>query len=432
MGFKSFFSNLFKRKPISLPEKRKNALIHPMSSSVSTIKLGEKLRVDEGWCALVVAKDRPLDVFPSGEHELCVAMLPKTSALLKLTKGKIKKSKDKVDVIVPDRFKCDLYYINLEPFKNLSWRSGSFGARSKRYGLYRVKMMGTVDIQVTKPADFMKLFLYEWSHIPAGKGEKYLSELIGEECNLRLLKSDYSNPNDFLDTDKISKYLLEELNKNFARYGINIDAVKVVDVSVSGKVANQIKQEQESEAKGDTGLVEEVQRTIDESESPSESEKIDTEPQLELPDEYSKYNADIDELTQQHRENMKEQEQKSLDVDTMEEGAQEKQQNKPKKTKSKSKKDKKLDIDNKDKATEIDIEALLDEKDKDRSIDIELPEPERVNVTVGGSKVDISVEKSSPEVDLQERSQKCPVCGSKLLDGVCLNCEAEKQKKDKK
>ena len=253
------FSRHKNNLPIQLSEKHKEALIHPLSNNLSKIRIGGNLNVDEGWSVVIVAKGQPLEIFNSGQHQLSVSSMPNTTRVLKLNKGKVKKNNQDVQMVMPENFECDLYFVNLKTFDNIRWHTGKIGVRSKRYGMYRVKTSGTLSIQVTRPMDFIRLFLYQWSHIPSGKDKKYLSALLDEECQLLLTKSDFTDPNDFLDNNKIAQYLTENLNKNFSKYGIKIENIIVSNTNISGRVATMLQAEQN----GDSGLTQAVEQQID-------------------------------------------------------------------------------------------------------------------------------------------------------------------------
>ena len=151
--------------PIHIKEQYKNSLIHPYSNRLSNIKLGENLTVDEGWSVVIVAKGKSQEIFNAGQYQLSIATLPNTSRTLNLNKSKVKKHRNDVQMVMPDNFDCDLYFVNLKPFDNIPWKTGKIGIRSKRYGMYRVKIGGTLSVQVNKPMDFIHLFLYQWYRI---------------------------------------------------------------------------------------------------------------------------------------------------------------------------------------------------------------------------------------------------------------------------
>jgi len=269
------FSRHKNNEPIHLPEKYKDAIIHPLSNKLSKIRLGEYLNVNDGWSVVIVAKGQPLEIFNSGQHQLSVASMPNTARVLKLNQCKVKKSKNDVKMQAPDNFLCDLYFVNLNIHNDIPWHTGKIGIRSKRYGMYSVRISGSVSVMVTKPLDFLRLFLYQWSHIPIGKDKIYLSSLLDEECQLLLTKSDYTDPNDFLDNPKIVNYLTENLNKTFSKYGVKIENVTITASNISGKVASML----QSEQNGNSGLTEIVSEQIDTlQDTTSESEGTAHEP----------------------------------------------------------------------------------------------------------------------------------------------------------
>jgi len=408
MGLGSFFKNLFGKKGLALPDKFRSALIHPMTNGLTTIKLGERLNVDTGWGAVFVVKERTTDVFPNGQHILELAMLPKTTKLLNLTKGKIKKSKDKVEVILPDRFLCDLYYVNLDLYKNLPWKSSTIYVRSKHYGLFRLKMNGFLDFRVERPADFIKLFLYEWSHIPVGKGEKYFEQLVNDEISNKLSKYESTDPNDYLNNKKMSAYLVKMLNENFNRYGANIVIVRIADIQILGKIGERIQKDRESEGIGNTGLENELKKQIDDLNNSQvnvtfEEDKVLPEGRDYLSkeeiDKQFKKGYDLKNIINEQNEELKQAE--------LKESYQK-------------------DIN----AWENNEAHLITEKGREINRELANPTEEKVLVNAK-STLDVSVEKSTPSQDVKIKDNICPICGSTMLGGICLNCERNNQNKEK-
>ena len=211
-----------KESVLALPEKYSGGFIQPLVSSRIEIKLGQKLQVNEGYCAVIVVKDKPQDVFLAGEHELSIPSLPKTTHALKLDKSRIVKKKGKSEVVFKNSFKCDLYFVSLTPFTNQPWRTGNLLKKSKKFGRYNVSVSGTCTFQTVNAANTIKLFLLEWAKISAGKAQLRLQQYISEFASSALEWSRENNPEIINDKIKVAALIEPAVSKNLEKYGIKI------------------------------------------------------------------------------------------------------------------------------------------------------------------------------------------------------------------
>lgn len=242
MGIIDFFKN---DDTVALPDKFQNAVLHPVSNFYYTVNIGHNIVVNEGWTAVIVVKGKPRDVLPAGAHQLSLINLPNTTQVLKLHKGKVKKHGGSVTVELPQSFKCDLYYVNLNPVLDFPWHTGRVSIRSKLYGKYKININGTLNFHITDSAKFVSLMLLEHGHIRSGQGEKVLANLINEEMYDSILFSSFYSPRQFSDKQSINDFLLNKLNENFKHYGIFFDSVNMQNVKFYGKVNEQIMRESE-------------------------------------------------------------------------------------------------------------------------------------------------------------------------------------------
>lgn len=217
--------NLFKKNKesvLALPEKYSGGFIQPLVSTQIEISLGQKLQVNEGWCAVIVVKDKPQDVFGAGEHELTIPSLPKTTRALKLDKSRIVKKKGKSEVVFKNSFKCDLYFVSLAPFTSQPWHTGNLLKKSKKFGRYNVAVSGTCTFQTVNPANTIKLFLLEWAKISSGKAQLRLQQYISEFASSALEWSKENDPEIINDKVKVAALIEPAVSKNLEKYGIKI------------------------------------------------------------------------------------------------------------------------------------------------------------------------------------------------------------------
>ena len=148
MGLINFFKKMFSKKVIQMPAKKQDILIQPQSSGYTTIELGQKILVEPGWNAVIVAKDTVLDVFSEGTHEISLAYIPRTTKALGLDKGKVEKHGVTTEVVLPKSFKCDLYFVRMEYVEGRKWQSGMIKVKEKGKKKFSYTAVGTYSFQV--------------------------------------------------------------------------------------------------------------------------------------------------------------------------------------------------------------------------------------------------------------------------------------------
>lgn len=231
---------------LRLPEKFSDSIIYPVSNGYYNVEIGKNIIVNEGWNAVVVVKEKPRDIIPSGAYELSLPNLPNTTRLLRLNEGRIKKRSKDVTLNLPQSFKCDLYYVNTKEVLEFPWKSSYVPIKSKLYGRYKVMLSGTLSLKVANTQKFVSLLLMEHGHIKRGQGEKFLSALINEEIFDSILFGNFLNPRQFLDYGTINEFLMNKLNDNFDRYGLMLYDVNTKDTKFLGKVSEQLWKEDEA------------------------------------------------------------------------------------------------------------------------------------------------------------------------------------------
>ena len=230
MGLIKFFKKLFSKKVIQIPTKKQDILIQPQSSGFTTIELGQKILVEPGWNAVIVAKDTVLDVFAEGTHEISLAYIPKTTKALGLDKGKVKKSGGTAEVVLPTKFKCDLYFVRMDYIEDRKWQSGFIKVREKGKKKFSYRAVGTYSFQVQEPAKFVGLFLIEWAKIKAGQAIKKLDILVSEQITDILWSKKFKGVDSLTDYEFGNLILKPSVFKNFKKYGVAVSNIKVDSV----------------------------------------------------------------------------------------------------------------------------------------------------------------------------------------------------------
>ncbi len=225
--------NLFKKNnknTISLPSKSSNAFIQSYTRNLTKINIGDKLIVEKGWSAVLVAKDTVLDVFSSGEFELNLGMIPKVTAKFKLDKGrKVKKGKD-IKVVLPKSFLCDVYFVNHKLFENRVWKSYAIRLKSNDNKRLKFWVNGRYDVRIDNPGDAVGLFLIDWGYINSDKVLGKLDFLVSEICTDILQKNSKKLPEEMMLKEYSETVLLPKIEKQFSKYGLVFSGVGVENI----------------------------------------------------------------------------------------------------------------------------------------------------------------------------------------------------------
>ncbi len=257
-----------KSKTISLPNNMEQTLVQPASADMLDIKLGDKIIVEQGWWAVIVINDKPIDVFDVGEWEMTLPNLPNTNKLLKLDRSHIAKEGGKEQMVFSDTFKCDVYYVSQQLFASQTWRTRLVHQKSTNKKRFDISMSGTCDYRVTDPKALIRLFLLEWAKIAYGRAGIRLSKYINEFVDESVEWYKCATPAEMDDENKMAEVLRKNLGKNLNKYGINFVNFRVDKIDFSQDVFDEItlarlakqqnKPTEETAGKADASEVEQV------------------------------------------------------------------------------------------------------------------------------------------------------------------------------
>lgn len=242
MGFFDFFKKK-KSEYLSLPEKFTASFIQSMTEGRSLIKLGQKIKVPEQKWAVIVVKDRPCDVFNAGEWQIILDSIPLTTKALRLNKPVKVVKKGKTEKVYKTEFKCDLYFVNAAVIANMPWEMDTISMRQKDKSKYSVSLGGVADFRCTDPVAAIKLFLYDWAKIESQKAERRVCEYIGEFASEYLYNSRDITPQQIDDRENFADVLRMEINKKFARFGLEVTAIQLVKCDFDIETAARLAQE---------------------------------------------------------------------------------------------------------------------------------------------------------------------------------------------
>ncbi len=235
-----FFRRRREEPVYTLPEELTGGFVQPLSTRLLTIEIGSKLVVQDGWSAIIVAKDKPLDVFGAGEHKLTIPNMPKTTAKLALDKSRVVRTHRRPEIVFPKIFRCDIYFVNMGEFRDQQWQTRKLLLKDNKYGRYVVDLGGTYDFQCVDAADAMRLFLLERAFIKVSYAQKRLQGHVNDFSEQMLRWMRPASPEILKDKQKTAALLKAYLTKIFRRYGISITNFEVSAVNFDKNVASQL------------------------------------------------------------------------------------------------------------------------------------------------------------------------------------------------
>ncbi len=239
MGFRDLFRKESK-EILCLPDGKQDAFIQPITKGFVEIKIGQKLKVEKGFWAVIVLKDKPLDVFDEGEWDLTLPNLPLCNKVLKLDKSRVIKKRGKKQLVFLDKFKCDLYFINKNAFVGQPWQTKLVYKKIKGEKYFTALFSGVCDFSCVDPKATIKLYLLETAKIGEGKAIVRLRKYLNEFATEGLEWLSYQNYLDVADINKATQSLFVRVDKNLGKYGIKIENFVIKKREFSKEVEEKI------------------------------------------------------------------------------------------------------------------------------------------------------------------------------------------------
>ena len=229
MGFFSWFKNLFSKTIHGSKSGRELVYL----ATKSTIKIGQDIEVKPGYTGVVVAKGVVCDVFPEGRHRLEPKELPLASRKLKLTRQSRKGE-------LPDRFKADIYFVNLGEFTG-NFKSKDFvKSNGDGYKKLKSKLSGEYIFSVVNPIDFLEALLTQTGVIVDDIAQDEISEWVATLC----VKCVQKNRPTVEDIFKLNRNcfvgLKEKINSELYDCGIRIEDVVITKSLFERKVQKDL------------------------------------------------------------------------------------------------------------------------------------------------------------------------------------------------
>lgn len=230
MGLFKFFKKMFKQKSLAMPKLKETDFIQPLSRGYDVVVLNQELVVQPNWIAVIVAKGLTLDVFGEGTHKMGLAYLPKTTKALSLDKGKVVKHGVTAEVVLPEKFKCDIYFVFMGENNARCWKSDEIRVKSKTSKHLHYYLEGTYDFQIQDPEKAIKLFLIDWGKIKTGKAGPKLDFLIGDMCSDVLWAKKFNSKKQLAEFDFANTVFKPAVNKTLKTYGIVVTNMQIKNI----------------------------------------------------------------------------------------------------------------------------------------------------------------------------------------------------------
>ncbi len=205
-------------------------LVHRIPENGSgEIKWGAQTTVRESQAAVFFYNGKAYDALGAGRHTLKTANIPILTKVLSIPWG------------MTSPLRAEVYFINMKVFPNLKWGTRDPVAfRDTELGLIRLRAFGVFNIQVLQPVLFVNSLV--------GTQGVYTTDAIAEYLNTVTV----SRFNDFMggniDTifnlparyNELSEGLKKELEQDFARFGLGLNALYISSITPPPEVQKAI------------------------------------------------------------------------------------------------------------------------------------------------------------------------------------------------
>lgn len=233
MGLISKLKSIFK-KSIDCSNELEDKLVHFYVTSGRKVNLGTNIIVKDGFCAVIVSKDKVLDVLYSGKHKIDNSTIPLAFKYLKLYK--IDQNGNS-----PSSFKCDFYFIDLNQHNNFEFSSNiPFVRKKDSLGRVEAYSEGVADIKVDMPAKLVEYLLYDHAYIKDKQAINEISLEIGNSVN-KVLEKMNINFNEMLkNCDAMNIFINQHLQNAFQFMGITASNLQITSFSMSSKLQKKV------------------------------------------------------------------------------------------------------------------------------------------------------------------------------------------------
>lgn len=230
MGLISKIKKIFSNK-IDTTDIPDNKLISLVCNQY--IKFGKVLDVKQGTVAVFVAKGKVADAFSEGSYRLELNNLPVLNRLLKLSKQSKK--------AVPNKFKAELYLINLKQFKQQNFASfDNIVVKDKRFKKFNVKIKGKFDFEVFSPVDFIEALLTQYGLIKDKIARCEISCWVAELAVKKIQKNKPNTEPLYERATECFEGVIDYVNKELFDCGIKVSSIDITETIFPKKIYKNV------------------------------------------------------------------------------------------------------------------------------------------------------------------------------------------------
>lgn len=229
MGIFSFFSNLIKKKAISLPEKYKGDIVYFVPLKNNSIELGTKVQIEHGYNLVVAYHNKVLDILRDDEGEvkledITVPRLFREHHHMLAKKG----------IVTPKTLPADIYFVKLDGH-NLSFKTHEKFLCKTPNGKMKIRLLGNFDFCIKDMRKFMGVFCSEFAVVRNKTLGREISILVADEVSKILDKAELSFDIYTTCKEKVQDLILSKLSKLCVSLGIDITAIRIDDLIIPKK-----------------------------------------------------------------------------------------------------------------------------------------------------------------------------------------------------
>lgn len=205
-------------------------LLHRLPQQGSgEIKFGAQLTVRESQAGVLFYKGKACDAYGPGRHTLKTGNIPILTKILSVPWGMI------------SPLRAEVFFVNLKVFPDLKWGTRDPVAfRDAELGLVRLRAHGVFNVRVVQPVLLINTLAGTMGKYTTEQVEDYLRQVIVSRFNDYLgeqLNSLFDLPGSF---DAIAGGLQQRLVKDFARFGLALDALYITSITPPVEVQQAI------------------------------------------------------------------------------------------------------------------------------------------------------------------------------------------------
>lgn len=226
MGIFSFFSNLMRKKEISLPEKFKSDIIYFVPLKNNAVELGTKIKIEHGYNLVVCYHNKVLDILRGDESEVVledvtVPRLFKEHRHMLVSRG----------IVTPKTLPADVYFVKISGH-SLNFKTYEKFLCKTPNGKMKIRLRGNFDFCIKDMRKFMSVFCWEFAILRNKSLGKEISILVADEVSKILDKAELSFDIYTTCKDKVQDLILSKLSKLCVSLGINITEIKIDDLII--------------------------------------------------------------------------------------------------------------------------------------------------------------------------------------------------------